>query len=171
MRWVLALLVATGARLAEVVGLALSDINLDGDAPHIIIQVHPWRDIKGARGIRGVKDRAVPLVGAALWAAKRVKGQAVLGQLFAFPQYTDSTRCKASHASGALNGWLRRLPLAHTCHELRHTLKDQLRAVQCPKDISDAITGHGTKSVSDGYGLGYDLQVKCEWLTKALATG
>lgn len=171
MRWVLALLVATGARLAEVVGLALSDINLDGDAPHIIIQVHPWRDIKGARGIRGVKDRAVPLVGAALWAAKRVKGQAVLGQLFAFPQYTDSTRCKASHASGALNGWLRRLPLAHTCHELRHTLKDQLRAVQCPKDISDAITGHGTKSVSDGYGLEYDLQVKCEWLTKALATG
>lgn len=105
----------------------------------------------------------------ALWAAQRVKNQAKKGQQFAFPQYTSATLCKASHASGALNGWLKRLPLPHTCHELRHTVKDQLRAVQCPMDISDAITGHGTKSVGDSYGAGYGLQVTTEWLVKALA--
>ena len=169
MRWILALLAGTGARLAEVVGLPLDDIHLDADHPHVVLQVHPWRDIKGANGIRGVKDRTVPLAGVALWAAQRIKATATTGQVFAFPQYTTITECRATSASGALNGWLKRLlPLPHTCHELRHTVKDQLRAVQCPKDISDAITGHGTKSVGDGYGDGYDLRVKSEWLAKAL---
>jgi integrase len=169
MRWILALLAGTGARLAEVVGLPVEDIVLDSEVPHIIIQVHPWRDIKGAKGLRGMKDRVVPLVGPALWAAQRAISQSEAGQRFAFPQYTSTTVCKAPHASGALNSWLRRLPLVHTCHDLRHTVKDQLRAVQCPKDISDAITGHGTKSVSDGYGMGYGLPVKLEWLAKGLA--
>jgi len=168
MRWILEMLAGTGARLAEIVGLTMEDINLEEEYPHVILQVHPWRDIKGAKGIRGVKDRTVPLVGVALWAAQQVKNHAINGQRFAFPQYTTATLCKASHASGALNSWLKRVPLAHTCHELRHTVKDQLRSVQCPKEISDAITGHGTKSVGDSYGLGYDLHVKSEWLSRAL---
>lgn len=170
MRWILAMLAGTGARLAEVVGLPLEDIYLDEEFPHVIFQVHPWRDIKGAKGIRGVKDRTVPLAGVALWAAQRIKSHAAKGQQFAFPQYTTATLCKASHASGALNGWLKRIPLAHTCHELRHTVKDQLRAVQCPKDISDAITGHGTKDTGEEYGKGYRPQVTTPWLTKALAS-
>lgn len=167
-RWVLALLAGTGARLAEIVGLPLEDIVVDAEIPHVILQVHPWRDIKGAKGIRGVKDRTVPLVGSALWAAQRLKAEAVDGQRFAFPQYTNDIECKATNASGALNGWIRRLPLDHTCHELRHTVKDQLRAVQCPKEIGDAITGHGKKDTGDSYGDGYNLQVKAEWLSKAL---
>jgi integrase len=168
MRWIVALLAGTGARLAEIVGLPLEDIVLDAPHPHVILQVHPWRDIKGAKGLRGVKDRVVPLVGSALRAAKQVKDGAAIEQRFAFPQYTNETTCKATSASGALNGWIRRLPLDHTCHELRHTVKDQLRAVQCPKDISDAITGHGKKDTGDGYGDGYNLQVKTEWLAKAV---
>ncbi len=169
MRWILALLAGTGARLAEVVGLLLEDIKEDAAVPHVLLQVHPWRDIKGAKGIRGVKDRTVPLVGPALWAAQRLKATATETQRFAFPQYTNETTCKATSASGALNGWIRRLPLEHTCHELRHTVKDLLRDVQCPKDIADAITGHGKKDTGDGYGHGHNLRVKQEWLTKALA--
>lgn len=168
MRWILTLLAGTGARLAEVVGLTLEDIVLDGPIPYVMLQVHPWRDIKGAKGLRGVKDRTVPLVGTALQAAYKVKSGAAEGELFAFPQYTSGITCNASSASAALNGWIRRIPLDHTCHELRHTVKDQLRAVQCPKDISDAITGHGTKDIGDGYGDGYILKVKAEWLAKAI---
>lgn len=171
MRWLLAMLAGTGARLAEIAGLPLEDIVLDVPIPHIVLQVHPWRDIKGAKGIREVKDRTVPLVGSALWAAQQVKAEATPEQRFAFIQYTDGITCKATHASNALNGWLRRLPLSHTCHELRHTVKDQLRAVQCPKDISDAITGHGKKDTGEGYGHGYGhgslLQVTSEWMEKA----
>lgn len=166
------LLAGTGARLAEIVGLPMEDIVLGVPIPHVVLQVHPWRDIKGAKGLRGIKDRTVPLVGPALWAAQRVKAAATPDQRYAFPQYTDGATCKATHASNALNGWIRRLPLAHTCHELRHTVKDQLRAVQCPKDISDAITGHGKKDTGDTYGRGYGhgslLQVTSEWLSKAV---
>lgn len=172
MRWILAMLAGTGARLAEIVGLPLEDIVVDAPIPHVVLQVHPWRDIKGAKGLRGVKDRTVPLLGSALWAAQRIKATAAPGQRFAFPKYTDGTTCKATHASNALNGWMRRQGLPHGCHELRHTMKDLLRAVQCPKDISDAITGHGKKDTSDGYGRGYGagslLHVTSEWLGKAL---
>ena len=171
MRLILLMLAGTGARLAEIVGLPLEDIVLDAPIPHVILQVHPWRDIKGAKGLRGVKDRTVPLLGSALWAAQRLKSEATPDQLFAFPQYTSETVCKATHASNTLNAWLRRQKLVHTCHDLRHTVKDQLRAVQCPKDISDAITGHGKKDTGDTYGHGYShgslLQVTCEWMVKA----
>ena len=168
-RWILAMLAGTGARLAEVVGLALSDLVLDAPFPHVMLQVHPWRGIKGANGLRGVKDRMVPLVGAALWAAQRVKEHATKDQQFAFPRYATAKDCKTNGASATLNKWMRSLPLPHTCHELRHTVKDLLRAVQCPQDISESLLGHGTRSVADGYGLGYDLKVKTEWLTKAVA--
>jgi integrase len=113
MRWILPILAGTGARLAEVVGLPLADIVLDVPIPHVVLQVHPWRDIKGAKGIRGVKDRTVPLVGPALWAAQRIVATAKHGQLYAFPQYTDGVTCKATHASNALNGWMRRQSIPH----------------------------------------------------------
>lgn len=161
LRWILALLADTGARLAEVVGLALSDIVLDADVPHIIIQPHPWRTLKNAGS-----SRTVPLVGASLWAAQRVKSAAVKGQLFAFPRYTTQAECKATHASGALAGWVRRLSMDHTAHELRHTMADRLRAVQCPKDIRYAIDGHAAQDVGDTYGSGFGLKVKAEWLAK-----
>lgn len=168
MRWILAMLAGTGARLAEVVGLLLDDIKLDAAVPHVHLQVHSWRDIKGAKGIRGVKDRTVPLAGVALWAAHRVVDTAAKDQLFAFPQYTSADECNATGASGALNGWVRRQGLEHTCHELRHTVIDLLRDVQCPRDINQNITGHGPKNTGDGYGSGYSLQIKAEWLSKAL---
>ena len=175
MRWILLMLAGTGARLAEVVGLPLADINTDAAIPHVIIQVHPWRDIKGADGLRGVKDRTVPLVGPALWAAHRIKAWAAeftTPQRFAFPRYTTAERCNADTASAALNKWVRAQGLPHTCHELRHTLKGNLRDVQAPKDISDAITGHGTPDIGDRYGRGYGhsslLHVTHGWLVKAL---
>ena len=168
-RWILAMLAGTGARLAEVVGLALSDLVLDAPFPHVMLQVHPWRGIKGANGLRGVKDRAVPLVGAALWAAQQVKEHATKDQQFAFPRYTTAKDCKSNGASATLNKWMRSLSLEHTCHELRHTVKDLLRSVQCPQDITESLQGHGTRSIADMYGKGYDLKVKTEWLTKAVA--
>ncbi len=67
-RWALAIQLDAGTRIAEVIGLALSDIKIDGeDVPHIDIRPHPWRSLKNDGSIR-----AVPLVGHALWAAKRV---------------------------------------------------------------------------------------------------
>lgn len=161
-RWILAMLTDTGARLAEVVGLALADIVTDAEVPHIVIKPHPWRSLKNTDSAR-----TVPLVGVALWAAQRVKATATEGQRFAFPQYTTETECRATSASGALAGWIRRLPMEHTSHDLRHTMADRLKAVQCPKDIRYAIDGHAAQDVGDTYGsTGHGLKVKAEWLAK-----
>ena len=43
MRWLLALLSDSGRRLGEVVGLAIIEVYLDADIPHINITPHPWR--------------------------------------------------------------------------------------------------------------------------------
>ena len=160
-RWILAMLADTGARLAEVVGLALTDIVLDAEVPHITIQPHPWRSLKNTGSAR-----QVPLVGSALWAAQRIMGTAGSGQCLAFPRYTSDKECKATHASNTVNKWMRANGLDHTAHELRHTMADRLRDVQCPRAIQFVIEGHSSQDVGDSYGNGYTLKVKAEWLGK-----
>ncbi len=164
LRWALALLADTGARLAEVIGLAMADIVLDAEVPHIVIRPHPWRSLKNPGSAR-----SVPLVGVALWAATRLTEGAVEGQQFAFPRYTSATVCRATAASGALSSWIRRKGLDHVPHELRHTMADRLRDVQCPKEIRYSIDGHASQDVGDEYGTGFGLKIKAEWLAKVVA--
>ena len=46
---------------------------------------------------------------------------------------------------------------------LRHSIRDRLRAVERPSDMSDQIGGWATEGVGQGYGKGYELKVcmKC----------
>ncbi|PLY61380.1 Tyrosine recombinase XerC [Herbaspirillum sp. BH-1] len=167
-RWLIAMLADTGARLAEITGLVLEDIVLDGDIPHVVIQPHPWRSLKNKDS-----ERKVPLVGAALWAARRVVETASEGQKFAFPRYASLEGTKATHASNTIADWIRSISVEgrkmdHTAHELRHTVADRLRDVQCPEDIRYAIGGWALQEVGAKYGTGYGLSVKAEWLSKII---
>jgi integrase len=156
-RWLIALISDTGVRLAEACGLLCSDIKLTDAVPHLVIREHPWRRLKTSSS-----NRDVPLVGAALWAAERVMEQP--GQ-FAFPKYCSQALCKANSASATLNKWLRpRVSEDCVIHSFRHSLRDQLRAVECPPDIADAIGGWTTVGVGQGYGKGYGLAVKRKWM-------
>ena len=49
-------------------------------------------------------------------------------------------------------------------HSFRHSLRDRLRAVECPSDIIDAIGGWKTAGVGHGYGNGYPLEELGRWL-------
>ena len=51
-------------------------------------------------------------------------------------------------------------------HSFRHSLRDRLRAVECPSDIVDAIGGWKTSGVGHGYGNGYPLDVLNRWMNK-----
>ena len=51
-------------------------------------------------------------------------------------------------------------------HSFRHSLRDRLRAVECPSDIVDAIGGWKTPGVGHGYGNGYSLEVLEKWMNK-----
>jgi integrase len=72
-RWLVALISDTGMRLSEAAGLHVDDIKLDCEIPHIDLKPHSWRGLK-TRG----SQRQIPLVGASLWAAKRVKATILL---------------------------------------------------------------------------------------------
>ena len=153
----LALISDTGMRLSEAVGLLKEDIILDDSIPHVIIQSHLWRSLK-TKG----SARVIPLVGAALWASKRLlEGDSS----YAFPSYCSHTGCKANSASGALNKWLKpRVTGNGVVHSFRHSLRDRLRAVECPSDIIDQIGGWSSGTVGSSYGKGYELPVLFKWM-------
>jgi len=159
MRWLVALLSDTGMRLGEAVGLSVEDVHLNDETPLINITPHPWRRLK-TKG----SERCVPLVGEALWAASRaIEGAS--GSNFLFPRYNRGSSSNANSASAAINKWLKpRVPEGCVIHSFRHSMRDRLRAVECPADIIDAIGGWATAGVGQAYGLGYSLKKKWEWL-------
>ena len=56
-------------------------------------------------------------------------------------------------------------------HSIRHSVKQALRDVGCPKDVRDAIQGHSTGDVAETYGSGYGVSLMAEWLEKAVVRG
>ena len=158
-RWLIALISDTGMRLAEAAGLAMNDIYLDEELPHVSIRTHSWRRLKTKSS-----ERLVPLVGASLWAAKRLHQS---GGAFAFPHYCNEQGCNANSASAALNKWMKGIiGNEYVIHGLRHSLRDRLRAVECPSDITDQIGGWTTEGAGHGYGRGYSLEVMAKWMRK-----
>ena len=158
-RWLVALISDTGMRLSEAAGLHIDDIKLDCEIPHIDLKPHAWRGLK-----TGGSQRQIPLVGASLWAAKRVKTNNT-NSPYAFPRYTSDKGTNANSASAAINKWLKpRVPEGCVIHSFRHSLRDRLRAVQCPSDMIDQIGGWSTAGVGQSYGEGYGLTATTEFL-------
>ena len=161
LRWLIALLSDTGMRLGEGAGLLKSDINLNTEIPHIRLIPHPWRRLK-TKG----SERCIPLVGASLWACKRIL-EYNNDSIFAFPRYTSSKECNTNSASAALNKWLKKKLLNDfVIHGLRHSFRDRLRAIECPSEIIDQLGGWSLKSIGQGYGQGYELYVLRKWINQ-----
>jgi len=163
LRWLIALLSDTGMRLGEAVGLLKSDIILDTDTPHLNLIPHPWRRLKTSGS-----ERQIPLVGASLWSAKRVKQSDPTNQ-FAFPRYCNRQTHNSNSASAALNKWLRtHAPEGCVVHSFRHSMRDRLRAVECPKEIIDQIGGWSSSDVGESYGDGFHLSNVKDWMNNLL---
>ena len=161
MRWILALVSDTGMRLGEAVGLLKEDIIYNDNISHIHLKPHPWRSLK-TKG----SERCIPLVGASLWASKRIL-ENNNDSIYAFPRYTSVDNCNANSASAALNKWLKeQLTDNYVIHGFRHSMRDRLRAVECPSDIIDRIGGWKTAGVGQSYGTGYPLEVINKWMNK-----
>jgi integrase len=157
-RWLLALISDTGMRLSEAIGLTRDDIKLSEDIPHILIKPHPWRRLKTI----GSK-RKVPLIGAALWAAERIL--ASHDSTFAFPRFCNGQILKSNSVSARLNKWLKlKIGNDYVIHSLRHSLRDRLRAVDCPSEAADALGGWSAKTVGQSYGVGHNLVSLNRWM-------
>jgi integrase len=137
-------------RLAEAVGLHQDDLVLDADVPYVQVREHAWRPLKTS-----VSQRVIPLVGASLWAAQRIKQN---GFEYCFPRYTDGVKCNNNSASAALNKWIKQVASSgDVIHGFRHSFRDRLRAVSAPIDMVDQLGGWSLQSVGQGYGDGYSL--------------
>jgi integrase len=152
------LLGETGCRLAEIVGLKLEDIDLENDLIHI-------RPNSARRLKTRSSQRTLPLVGYAKLAMDQALKQA--DDTYLFPRYIRDEKCYATHASNALNKWLKKDFDGLTAHCLRHTFRDRLRAVECPMDLIDQIGGwKSIHSIGNGYGKGYDIERIRHQMTK-----
>jgi integrase len=162
-RWLIALIADTGMRLAEGAGLLRSDFIVQDDILCVNIRPHPWRPLKTASSAR-----VIPLVGSAKWAAERILAQPD-GSEFAFPNYNDGQRTNSNSASAALNKWLKgKIGPGYTIHSFRHSMRDRLRGVECPSDVTDQIGGWLTQGVGASYGEGYPVGAMHCFLLKLL---
>ena len=159
-RWLVALISDTGMRLSETVGLLVDDLVLDSVQPHVKLAPHPHRRLKA-----GASERTIPLVGCSLWAAKRIKENS--SSKFCFSRYCTEDNCNSNSASAAINKWIKKVISSETViHGLRHGFRDRLRAAEAPMDMIDQLGGWSLRTVGQGYGDGYPLDLLHRWMEK-----
>ncbi|MDN8037478.1 DUF6538 domain-containing protein [Burkholderia vietnamiensis] len=167
LRSILLVVSETGARLAEIVGLAKGDLKLTAKVPHIALRPHPWRPLKTTGSTRKIPltDRARDSLSAAVGRSQ--------DPVLLYPHYCSPEGNKADTVSASLVKWVRtREGLKDTKlgnHSLRHGMKDLLRSVKCPTEAADQIIGHATPGMGANYGEGYPLDLLYEWLVQANA--
>lgn len=165
-RWVISILTDSMARLAEVVGLEKVDVQLEAEVPHIIIRPNAYRGLK-----RRHSERQVPLVGEALWAARRAmesEGAALFPLILPKERGKDFTTGKVS---AALNKWLKARGFAvegQTLHSFRHTMRDRLRNVEAPIELIDRLGGWSRRTVGESYGKGHSLSLMQHYMQKTV---
>ena len=106
-------------------------------------------------------------MGLSLWAAKQIYSN-VKGE-FAFPHYAVKDYCHTNSASAALNKWLKsRVPNHCVVHSFRHSMRDRLRAINCPSEMIDQIGGWSSSNIGRSYGNGYNLEIKFKQIKKII---
>ena len=162
------LLALTGARLNEMAGLQWDDVVV-ADSPNLISHLHirsnPIRRLKTASS-----RRTVPLLpdAIAIFHLARLRAVGQPGSEDAvFPRYGRPGGADA--VSQALMKSLRKAGVTDrrkSIHSIRHSVKQALRDVGCPKDVRDAIQGHASNDMAENYGTGHSLRTMMEWLLK-----
>jgi len=161
-RAILILLIFTGARIGEIVGLKRTDIDLKNNYVSIIPT-----DI---RSTKSNASRDTPLHPIAVETIRR--HLLTHDSDIVFPRYYSSnhTKVAATSASAALAKWIRTLTEGITSHSFRHAARDRYRDIECPDEIAEAIVGWKTKlDTSERYGDGYSMTIKRRWMNKAWA--
>ena len=148
----------TGARLSEITGLEVRDVDLQQRS--ITIRPNGIRQLKtkGSQRTLPLSQRAQEL----LQGHRRGKGDSD-------PIFAEYSRPRGRDAASAM--MMKRLRRSITdkkltMHSLRHRMKDKLRNTGCPEAISLAILGHSTNTVAANYGSGYALEVMREHMER-----
>ena len=157
--WLDAILSDTGMRLGEAVGLRHDDVLTEGDVTFAWVRPNEVRPVK-TKG----SERKVPLVGAALWGAKRAMQGSNTGYLF--PRYASPNYYKSTVASNTLTKRHTALGIRKGAHSWRHSIRDRLRNIGASEEVADRIGGWALKGVGQSYGRGHSLAVLNGWMSR-----
>jgi integrase len=149
-RWLVALISDTGMRLAEAAGLLKSDLYLDDEIPHVIIQSHNHRRLK-----TNCSARKITLTPLACWA---LTNTLTSDSKYCFPRYNNQSTTSANSASATINKWLKANKHNFVAHSFRHSFRDRLRQVEAPTELIDMIGGWSIQAIGQKYGDGYKLE-------------
>ena len=160
---IIGLLIDTGMRCSEVVGLSCKDIILNAQQPYLTLHKNTHRRLKTKNS-----HRNIPLVGTSLGVAKNLnlKGDWVFNQYL----HDANERFKTTSANNTVNNRIRVIlknESSPSSHSFRHTLMTRLRDVECPEYIRKEIGGWAA-TLSEKYGSPTDLKVKAEYLKKSI---
>ena len=138
-RDILLISLETGCRQSEIIDLPASAFRLDAEVPHLLVANEDGEgNAEDRREIKNLhSERAVPLAGLALAAARRHPA--------GFPRY----RHKRSY-SATVNKYMREndlVPEGVTVGGLRHTWESRLKAAGVPMDDRGEIMGHSVKEI------------------------
>ena len=138
------MLINTGARPSELLGLELADIHLAASVPFIHIQSNKTHALKTVHS-----ERQIPLVGVSLDAAKKLVADNGWGKW----------QGKNMYATGAINKYFRQSGLVterdKSLYSLRHWFQDQLTKNDVVDRAQAQLMGH--KFQRPKYGFGKDL--------------
>ena len=159
-RHIIALIVNTGMRLSEAVGLLVTDIDIESKIPNVTITPHPHRRLKTQSS-----ERKIPLTGISLWAAKRIISTQTNN--FCFPRYIANNTCNSNSASASINKWLKSVgDEKNVIHGMRHSFRDRLRAAEAPIDMIEQLGGWSSNSIGQSYGDGYSIELTHKYLNQ-----
>lgn len=154
---IIRLMKGTGAGPAEIGGLTLSDVRLDGEIPFIWIRRNAIRGVKTT-----VRDRRIPLVGDALDAARDAYQRASVRSKGTNPDSTPLFKGFGINGRGAdsisakLNKAIRAAGVPNStrlvAYSFRHTMKEALRSAGVADHVQRRLLGHAGQGVADRYG-------------------
>ncbi|WP_127045952.1 DUF6538 domain-containing protein [Pseudorhodobacter sp. E13] len=138
------LLVNTGMRPVEAIGLELSDIMLDHEVPHVHVRKNAVRGLKTDHS-----ERLLPLLGVSLQAAEQLVAAGGWGKQSGKNMYATSVINKAMRESSIA------LDKRQSLYSLRHWFQDQLTKRDVVDRAQAQLMGH--KFQRPKYGYGKDL--------------
>ncbi len=150
------ILACTGMRLDEVATLRHDQVRQQDGMLYFELRHAAVKNQNSRRRVP-ICEALVPLVRKLL---KDTKGQELL---FDYKLNADGK----TRASTQVNYWFAKAGVGelpgvasgrYATHSLRGTLKDKLRDVDVPSEISKSIVGHGLGGMEDSYGHGYSLR-------------
>lgn len=157
--WPMWLGLYTGARLAELLQLKLSDIKQQNGIWYLDLNIDDGKRIKTASSIRKIPLHEDIL---RLGFIEYVQDMRSNGQTLLFPNSTRSEiRLYASAVSKKLNRLIDKAGIhsdLKSFYSLRHTFKDIAVLHDVPEDIRESLMGHSNNKTGRNYGSGQFLE-------------